>query len=290
MINRVAFLVLVILLTVVGGGLSFGCFSSEEDIFYVAGIPDQNVGELTRQYDRFTEKLGEELGVTVKYVPTIDYAATVLAFARGDVHLAWFGGLTGVQARILVPGSIAIAQRARDAEFHSVFIHNTSVEVKNLSDLQGLRFSFGDENSTSGHLMPRHFLLEAGINADVYFDGAPMYSGSHDKTWLLVQGGGAQAGALSEAVWEKALEQGKVDSAKVRVFFTTPPYFDYNWTVHPDSDDLFGEGFIERVQSAIMTLNDPEILRLFSADSFIESSNSNYRQIEDIARSLDIIR
>ena len=277
-------------MTVVGGGLSFGCFSSEEDIFYVAGIPDQNVGELTRQYDRFTEKLGEELGVTVKYVPTIDYAATVLAFARGDVHLAWFGGLTGVQARILVPGSIAIAQRARDAEFHSVFIHNTSVEVKNLSDLQGLRFSFGDENSTSGHLMPRHFLLEAGINADVYFDGAPMYSGSHDKTWLLVQGGGAQAGALSEAVWEKALEQGKVDSAKVRVFFTTPPYFDYNWTVHPDSDDLFGEGFIERVQSAIMTLNDPEILRLFSADSFIESSNSNYRQIEDIARSLDIIR
>ena len=199
MINRVAFLVLVILLTVVGGGLSFGCFSSEEDIFYVAGIPDQNVGELTRQYDRFTEKLGEELGVTVKYVPTIDYAATVLAFARGDVHLAWFGGLTGVQARILVPGSIAIAQRARDAEFHSVFIHNTSVEVKNLSDLQGLRFSFGDENSTSGHLMPRHFLLEAGINADVYFDGAPMYSGSHDKTWLLVQGGGAQAGALSES-------------------------------------------------------------------------------------------
>ena len=290
MINRVAFLVLVILLTVVGGGLSFGCFSSEEDIFYVAGIPDQNVGELTRQYDRFTEKLGEELGVTVKYVPTIDYAATVLAFARGDVHLAWFGGLTGVQARILVPGSIAIAQRARDAEFHSVFIHNTSVEVKNLSDLQGLRFSFGDENSTSGHLMPRHFLLEAGINADVYFDGAPMYSGSHDKTWLLVQGGGAQAGALSEAVWEKALEQGKVDSAKVRVFFTTPPYFDYNWTVHPDADDLFGEGFIERVQSAITTLNDPEILRLFSADSFIESSKSNYRQIEDIARSLDIIR
>ena len=290
MINRVAFLVLVILLTVVGGGLSFGCFSSEEDIFYVAGIPDQNVGELTRQYDRFTEKLGEELGVTVKYVPTIDYAATVLAFARGDVHLAWFGGLTGVQARILVPGSIAIAQRARDAEFHSVFIHNTSVEVKNLRDLQGLRFSFGDENSTSGHLMPRHFLLEAGINADVYFDGAPMYSGSHDKTWLLVQGGGAQAGALSEAVWEKALEQGKVDSAKVRVFFTTPPYFDYNWTVHPDADDLFGEGFIERVQSAITTLNDPEILRLFSADSFIESSNSNYRQIEDIARSMDIIR
>ena len=290
MISRVTFLVLVLLLTVVGGGLSFGCFSSEEDIFYIAGIPDQNVGELTRQYDRFTEKLGEELGVTVKYVPTIDYAATVLAFARGDVHLAWFGGLTGVQARILVPGSIAIAQRARDAEFHSVFIHNTRVEVKNLSDLEGLRFSFGDENSTSGHLMPRHFLLEAGINADVYFDGAPMYSGSHDKTWLLVQGGGAQAGALSEAVWEKALEQGKVDSAKVRVFFTTPPYFDYNWTVHPGADDLFGEGFIERVQSTITALNDPEILRLFSADSFIKSSNSNYRQIEDIARSLDIIR
>ena len=290
MSNRITFVVAVTGLSVMTGIFFFGCFASEEEIFYIAGIPDQNVGELTRQYAEFTEYLSHELGVPVRYVPTIDYAATVISFSRGDVHLAWLGGLTGVQARLLVPGSIAIAQRARDAEFHSVFVHNTSVDVKSLRDLEGLRFSFGDENSTSGYLMPRHSLAAAGIDVDDYFDGSPMFSGSHDKTWLLVQGGGAQAGVLSEAVWEKALDQGRVDSLKVQVFFTTPSYFDYNWTAHPDVEDLFGEGFTKRAQSAITRLNDPKILQLFSADTFIKSRNANYREIEDIARSLDIIR
>ena len=128
------------------------------------------------------------LGVTVEYFPTTDYAATVTAFARGDVQMAWFGGLTGVQARSYVEGSMAIAQRERDTSFHSVFINNSSVEVNKLRDLKGLRFAFGSESSTSGHLMPRFFLESIGINAEKDFDGPPIFSGSHDKTWLMVQG------------------------------------------------------------------------------------------------------
>ena len=148
--------------------------------------------------------------------------------------MAWFGGLTGVQARLAVPGSQAIAQRERDTKFHSVFVFNKNVDVLTLQDLKGLRFAFGSESSTSGHLMPRHFLSENGIDADSDFDGAPMFSGSHDQTWLLVQGGAADAGALSEAVWQKAVSTGKVDESKIGVFYVTPPYFDYNWTIRPD--------------------------------------------------------
>ena len=171
-------------------------FVSDEakEPFVIAGIPDQNVSDLTRRYSGLTEYLSDELGVVVEYLPTTDYAATVTAFSRGDVQMAWFGGLTGVQARLAVPGSQAIAQRERDTKFHSVFVFNKNVDVLTLQDLKGLRFAFGSESSTSGHLMPRHFLSENGIDADSDFDGAPMFSGSHDQTWLLVQGGAADAG------------------------------------------------------------------------------------------------
>ena len=224
MVKILSILSLILLSTLV----LFACSSGDEakEPFVIAGIPDQNVSDLTRRYSGLTEYLSDELGVVVEYLPTTDYAATVTAFSRGDVQMAWFGGLTGVQARLAVPGSQAIAQRERDTKFHSVFVFNKNVDVVTLQDLKGLRFAFGSESSTSGHLMPRHFLSENGIDADSDFDGAPMFSGSHDQTWLLVQGGAADAGALSEAVWQKAVSTGKVDESKIGVFYVTPPYFE----------------------------------------------------------------
>lgn len=261
-----------------------------EPVFRIAGIPDQNMSDMARRYDEFTEYLSEALHVPVEYFPTTDYAATVTAFARGDVQMAWFGGLTGVQARSYVPGSVAIAQRQRDTMFHSVFIHNSSVEVNKLEDLKGLRFAFGSESSTSGHLMPRSFLVSVGIDIEKDFNGPPIFSGSHDKTWLMVQGGGAQAGVLSEAVWQKAITTGKVDSSKVQQFHTSSPYFDYNWTIRGDVDHVFGHGFSDGVSKVIIDMEEPELLGLFSANTFIESNNANYVEIEEIARSLGIIR
>lgn len=258
----------------------------------IAGIPDQNASALARRYEVLTSYLSEELGVDVKYVPSVSYAATVTGFERGDIHMAWFGGLTGVQARLAVPGSRAIAQRPRDREFHSKFIVNAEVAAEGLGDLKGLTFTFGSESSTSGHLMPRHFLRQAGIDPDADFYGPPSYSGSHDKTWKLVEGGAFQAGALSEAVWDKAVEDGKVDFSRVRVLETTPSFFDYSWNIRGDLDDRFGEGFSDRLREAVLSIDgeQAEILELFSTDSFIASDNSNYDSIQEIAESLGIVK
>ncbi|MDP6454693.1 MAG: putative selenate ABC transporter substrate-binding protein, partial [SAR202 cluster bacterium] len=205
------------------------CSNSEDgNIFRIAGIPDQNASKLAQRYDSLTEYLSMELGVTVEYVPTVDYAATVTAFRQGSIQMAWFGGLTGVQARLAAPGSQAIAQRPRDTEFHSKFIVQTDLDVTTLRELNGLTFTFGSESSTSGHLMPRHFLLEAGVDPESDFDGDANFSGSHDKTWALVESGAFQAGVLNEAVWDTAVEEGRVNASKVREFFVTPAYFDYN--------------------------------------------------------------
>jgi phosphonate transport system substrate-binding protein len=257
----------------------------------VAGIPDQSATSLARRYDALTVYLEKQLGVEVEYVPTVDYAATIVAFAHGTVQLAWFGGLSGVMARQRAPGSTAIAQRPRDEQFHSVFIVGARVEAEGLADLAGMTFTFGSELSTSGHLMPRHFLVAAGIDPDVDFKNVPNYSGSHDRTWKLVESGAFEAGALSEAVWEVAVDAGRVDLSKVRELTLTPPYPDYNWTVHGNIDDEFGEGFAHRITDALLAIDAevPEILELFSAQGFIPAGNASYRAIEEAAEHAGII-
>ena len=257
----------------------------------IGGIPDQDASKLERTFGLMAEYLQRETGLEVEYVPSNDYAAIVSGFQRGDVQLAWFGGLTGVQARELVDGADAIAQRPRDAEFHSVFIVGSGIEAEALEDLAGLTFTFGSESSTSGHLMPRFFLSEAGLDADADFDGEPGYSGSHDATYRLVVSGAFQAGALNEAVWDAAVEAGEVDTNAVRVLLRTPAYYDYNWSLHPDVDDETRAAIETALFDLTASMGDDEaeLLDLFQTDSFVVTTNENYDAIRDTAEQLGII-
>ena len=250
---------------------------------------------LTRRFETVSNYLSEKLDQEVRYIPSVSYAALVTAFEQGDIQLGWFGSLTGVQARAAAPGSQAIVQRARDASFHSVFIAGPGVEADELKDLEGLTFTFGSESSSSGHLMPRYYMVEGGVDPDEDLSGVPGYSGSHDKAWQLVETGSYQTGALSEAVWESAVKDGRVDTSRVRAFYTTPPYHNYNWSVRADADAIFGDGFTSDLQEVLVGLDpsvelEAEILDLFNAEAFVETTNDNYGAIEKIARDLDIIR
>ncbi len=266
-------------------------------VLKAGGIPDQNTARLARRYQEFADYLSQELGVKVEYVPSVDYAAVVTAFTQDELQLAFFGGLTGVQARLRNPGATAIAQREHDAKFHSKFIVRTDLPINSLEDVAAqssqLTITFGSESSTSGHLMPRHFLVQAGIDPDNDFRSVPNFSGSHDLTWELVQSGSFDVGALNEDVWKRAVREDRADPAKVREFYTTPDYFDYNWTARAELDQVYGEGFTERIQAALLALNPSdhgEILELFSTEKFIATTNSNYQAIEDVARGLGLIR
>lgn len=259
--------------------------------FKIGAIPDQDVSDLARRFDSFSEYLGTETGLTIEYVPSQDYSALVTAFNRGEIQLAWFGGLTGVQARNIVDGAEAIAQRPRDEEFHSVFIAQKSLNISTLADLKDKSFTFGSESSTSGHLMPRFFMMEADLIPEDTLSDDPNYSGSHDKTIKLVASGAFDAGALNEAVWEKALESASIDTSVVDVFYTTPAYYDYNWTIN-NVDDTYGEGTSASVKAALLNMNEEhaDILELFHTDKFIESNNNNYKAIKDVAIQLGIIK
>jgi len=263
-----------------------------DQVFKIGAIPDQNASDLNRSLSKMAEYITEETGIKAEYVPSVDYAALVTAFERGEIDLAWFGGLTGVQARNVAPETEAIAQRPMDEEFHSVFIAGADTGIESLEDLKGKSFTFGSESSTSGHLMPRYFLEEAGLKPETDFDGHPNYSGSHDKTYKLVESGSFQAGALNVSVWDAAVAEKKVDTSKVKVFYTTPSYYDYHWTINK-VDEKFGEGTKQKITDAVLAINStdqPEIMDLFQSEKFIETKNENYKAIEEVAKELGIIK
>ncbi|NEP51388.1 MAG: putative selenate ABC transporter substrate-binding protein [Moorea sp. SIO3C2] len=268
--------------------------------FTTGAIPDQDPEKLQRLYGKLTDYLEAELGVPVDYKPVTDYAAAVTAFRVGDLDLVWFGGLTGVQARLQVDGAEAIAQRDIDAEFHTVFIANKNSQIKPIQDISGLKalkgntFTFGSESSTSGRLMPQYFLEQAGVQLED-FKGKIGFSGSHDKTIQLVEAGSYKAGALNEQVWKSRVNSGEVDLEKVEVIWQTPSYYDYHWVINPKVKERYSDDFVQRVQAALLKL-DPnvpeqkEILDLFGAAKFIPTENSNYAQIEAVGRKIGKIK
>lgn len=268
--------------------------------FVTGAIPDQDPEKLQRLYSKLSNYLSQELGVPVEYKPVTDYAAAVTAFRVGDLDMVWFGGLTGVQARLQVPGAEAIAQRDIDADFRSVFIANKASGIEPIDDisdlptLKGRTLTFGSESSTSGRLMPQYF-LEQGSVALEDFQGEVGFSSSHDATIQLVEAGTYETGVLNKQVWESRVEAGEVDLDRVQVIWETPPYYDYHWVIHPEVNERYGDDFVERVQTALLNLdaNHPEhqeILELFGADRFIETENSNYAEIETIGRQIGKIQ
>jgi phosphonate transport system substrate-binding protein len=260
-----------------------------QQVFRITAIPDESPTELARKAGPLIRYLEGKLGVKIEYTPVTDYAASVEALVNKKVDMAWFGGFTFVQANVRSGGKvIPIVQREEDEQFRSVFI-TSDPSIKSLADLKGKDLSFGSQSSTSGHLMPRSFLLQAGLNPDKDFRRVA-YSGAHDATIAAVASGKVQAGALNISVWNKFVADKKVDTSKVQVFYTTPPYYDYNWTVHADMPAAMRE----KLTAAMLELNretspGKEILELQRATRFVPTKADNYKGIEAAARSAGLL-
>ena len=270
--------------------LCFSALSQAQQTLRITAIPDESPTELARKAVPLVKYLEQRLGMKVEFTPVSDYAASVEALANKQVDLAWFGGFTFVQANVRSGGkAVPLVQREEDTKFRSVFI-TTDPAIKTLADLKGKTLSFGSASSTSGHLMPRNYLLEAKIDPDKDLKRIA-FSGAHDATIAAVAAGKVDVGALNISVWEKFVTDKKVDTDKVRVLYTTPPYFDYNWTVHADMPAALKE----KLTKAFLDLNSntpegKEILDLQRATRFVPTKAENYKGIESAARSAGLLK
>ena len=261
--------------------------------FVFTAIPDQDETRLRERFDKVANYLQEQLGVEVKYVPVKSYAAAVTAFRNNQVQLAWFGGLSGVKARLLVPGSQAIAQGYEDPFFETYFIAHKSTGLSAGEDfpagIEGKTFTFGSKGSTSGRLMPEYHVREHFKKSPDDVFKKVGFSGDHSRTIALVQSGAYQVGAVNFKVWEKELEAGKVDEAEVSVIWKTPTYPDYQWTIRGDVDGVWGEGFSDRVKATLLGITDPDLLASFPRKSFVPAGNADYQPILDTAKAIGLL-
>jgi phosphonate transport system substrate-binding protein len=263
------------------------------ETFTFTAIPDADESRLNARFGKVADYLSEQLGVDVKYIPVKSYPAAITAFRNDQVQLAWFGGLSGVQARALVDGSEAIAQGYEDQFFKTYIIANTSTEIEASDeipeDIKGKTFTFGSKGSTSGRLMPEFFIREAfNASPDELFSRVG-FSGDHSRTIAQVQSGVYQVGAVNYSVWDTEVEEGKIDTDKVKVIWTTPSYPDYQWTIRGDVDARYGEGFKEKVRTALLNLKDEDLLTSFPRKSFVPASNDDYAPIERTGKAIGLL-
>ncbi|MEE3387212.1 MAG: putative selenate ABC transporter substrate-binding protein [Pseudomonadota bacterium] len=270
------------------------CNEPQTETFTFTAIPDQDESRLEKRFGGVALYLEEQLGVPVKYIPVKSYAAAVTAFRNNEVQMAWFGGLSGVQARRLVPGSQAIAQGLEDPDFKSYFIANASTglspsETLTEAFVEQPSFTFGSKGSTSGRLMPEFYLRETFNQSPEQLFEKVGFSGDHSATIALVQSGAYATGAVNYKVWERELEEGKIDTDKVQVIWETPGYPDYHWTVRGDLNDSFGDGFTQRVTDALLAIDDPVLLNAFPREKFIPASNDDFAPIEETAKAIGLL-
>lgn len=267
--------------------------SAQAEPFVFTAIPDADETRLSARFAKVADYLQQQLGVEVKYIPVKSYPAAVTAFRNNQVQLAWFGGLTGVQARRLSPGAEAIAQGEEDQYFKSYIIAHHSTGLKPADTLNpriaGMSFTFGSKSSTSGRLMPEFYLRQQFQQSPEQLFSRVGFSGNHSRTIALVQSGTYQLGALNYQVWEQQLAEGTIDLSKVQVIWTTPHYTDYQWTVRGDVDQRWGSGFKQKLTAALLAMKNPELLDTFPRSGFVAASNQDYQAIADTARDIGIL-
>jgi phosphonate transport system substrate-binding protein len=271
--------------------LMLGAAAIHADTLRISAIPDEAPTELQRKFKPLGDYLEKETGHKIQFTPVSDYAAVVEGLVAKKIDMAWLGGFTFVQAKLRSHGAaLPIVQRAEDENFTSKFIVPADSPARTLADLKGKTFAFGSPASTSGHLMPRYFLLKAGIDPDRDFRNIA-FSGAHDATVAFVASGKAEAGVLNASVMDKLIEKGDANARRVRVIATTPPYYDYNWTVRPGLDPAL----TKKLTDAFLKL-DPanpahkELMDLQRASKFVPTRTSNYDGIEQAAKRAGLIK
>ena len=262
--------------------------SHASPVLRVSMIPTTDPGKIVRESQPLVSYLERETGAKIELTVPINYAAVVEAISNDQVDIAYLGGFTYVQASQRA-GVTPLVQRDRDRDFHSVFVTRPGSGIDGLADLRGHTFAFGDVNSTSGHLMPEYFMRQAGVDPDVI--AGAVYTGGHDATALAVAGARVDAGAMDETVFEKMMKSGKLDPARIRVFYTTPPFIDYVWAARKGLDPQLAAKF----SAAFLKLSPDDesakpVLDLLNATRYERANDSDYDRLRRAALDAGLLK
>src|SRR5260370_23497325 len=254
----------------------------------ISMIPTSDPGKILRDSQPFIGYLEKQTGAKVELTVPTNYAAVVEAVSSDRVDIAYFGGFTFVQASARA-GALPLVQRERDQNFHSLFITQPKSSIQSIKDLKGTSFCFGDVNSTSGHLMPAYFMQQQGVDHAV-LDKA-IYTGGHDATALAIVNGKVDAGAMDELVYGRMMKDGKLSESPIKVFYTTPPFFDYVWAARKRLDPTIPKAFADSMLALDSgNAEQKTILDLLSASKYVKAEDSGYAPMRQAAKDAGLLK
>jgi phosphonate transport system substrate-binding protein len=248
----------------------------------VALLPDENASVIIKRNEGLKRYLEQTLGKRVELVVTTDYSSMIEAMRFGRLDLAYFGPLSYVLARSKseIEPFAALVTDGKPT-YRSVLIANPRSGIASFADVKGKRVAYGDKASTSSHLIPKTVLAQAGVKPGDYQEH---FAGTHDAVAIAVQNGNADAGGLSEKIWQYVLDRKLVDPAKVKVIGYSDEFPQYPWAMRSNlTPDLK-----RRVAAAFVDLKDADILENFKADGFAPIGDKDYDVIRDMSRILGL--
>ncbi len=266
----------------------------EVTVIRVGVLPDEDAAELDRRYAPFLQHISRQTGLDLRLVVPDSYRDLLARFGRQELELAYFGGLTFVNAQI-DHDARPLVMRDVDARFTTYFVvkgDGPLSDCVNLmcADLAGKVITFGSRLSTSGHLMPRHFLAtEKAIVPETYF-GDVRYSGAHDKTIYDTRDGNTDLGAVNSEIFRTMRRDGRLTQGALQVVWETPPYADYVWAV----SDRLSEELVTRLRDAYLMLEygNPEhreILSRMGARGFLPAGTTDFEPLRQVTDSLGLL-
>ncbi len=283
----VVFALLLVVAAGCGGASEEGSDAQAQEPLRVGLVPNQNPEKVQAEYEPLGDYLSKELGTEVELSVPASYNAVVEAMASGELDLAYFGGLTYVQARERAevhPLVTEINPRTHDTTYRSVVIVPADSPVREVSELRGQDFAFGSVSSTSGSLYPSIMLKEAGVDYRTDL-GETTYTGGHDATAQAVAGGRVDAGGIEDRILYRLQEEGAIEEDSVRVIEESEPIQGYPWVVRDDlPDDLEGA-----IVDAYLNMEDPKLLDLLAAEGYERVEAEDYDYVEEQARELDLL-
>ena len=255
------------------------------DTLIVSVLPDQSSAELVSRFTPLKDYLEETTGQPMTLVLADNYAGLLQSFVEQEVHLAFFGGLTFVRAEEAVNAE-PLVMRDADLAFRSCYVVRADEPRSALADFKGSAFSFGSELSTSGHLMPRHFMRDTHIVPEDFF-GSVEHSLTHDETALKVANEAVEIGVMNCSIFEQMLDDGVLSEERIRILAKTPAYVDYVWAIQPDISDELKKALMDAFLALdIANAEHEAILRPLRAHVFLPAGRADFEDVRRAVRAL----
>jgi len=259
------------------------------DTLRIGVLPDDSEEALHQRHSALANYLSEELAIPVELVIPDSYNQLVSQFGQGYYDLAYFGGLTFVQAESRYEAE-ALVMRDIDARFSSTFFTRPEHSGSSLQDFKGQSLVFGSRLSTSGHLMPRHFIKQRLQNSPENHFGELIFSGSHDNTINKVSSGFGELGVANTEIINTMLRDGRLAEGDIKIIWQTPPYTDYVWA----TSAKLAEPIKNRLRDAFLTLDGDNqqqhlVLNKSGANAFLPANKRDFHQLGSIARELKML-